>query len=308
MAAVIAEKPPVENVVFEDAFAKINLALHVTGQRQDGYHLIETLVTFADKGDRLVFRSSDMDRFTVDGPYSSHLVADSQTNLVVRARDLVRQDFLSRGFAAPAVAIHLTKNLPIASGIGGGSADAAATVRGLQRLWGCDLSAEALDSLALSLGADVPMCMAGRPLLARGIGDQIEAASDLPSFAMVLVNPLAGVSTPQVFRLLETKTNPPIAPFAAPSGSRQWLETICNLRNDLEAPARQLEPLITVVLEALGETGALLVRMSGSGATCFGIYADAPAAEEAALLLEKKHPDWYVQAVSTAGHQSHEPH
>ncbi len=301
MAPVLAEMSLVEN-----AFAKINLALHVTGQRQDGYHLIESLVTFADTGDRLVFQHSGMDDFTLDGPFSAGLAADSQTNLVVRARDLVRKDLQMRGFCAPPVAIHLTKNLPVASGIGGGSADAAATVRGLQRFWGQDISPAALGGLALSLGADVPMCMAGIPLLARGIGDAIEAVAGLPSLAMVLANPLAEVSTPQVFRLLETRSNPPLAPFPVSSGASQWLKTLCHLRNDLEGPARKLEPLISVVLEALADTGAQLVRMSGSGATCFGIHADMQAARQAAEMLEKQYPGWYVQAVSTKGHHSHE--
>jgi 4-diphosphocytidyl-2-C-methyl-D-erythritol kinase len=300
----MVEKAVFEDALFEHAAAKINLALHVTGQRPDGYHLIESLVTFANKGDQLAFLPSDTDRFMLDGPFAGGLAADSQTNLVVRARDLVRHDLQMHGFAAPPVAIHLTKNLPIASGIGGGSADAAATVRGLQRFWGQALSATTRDTLALALGADVPMCMEGTPLLARGIGEEIEPVANFPSLALVLANPLAGVSTPQVFRLLETKYNPPIAPFGLQSDPSQWLPVLSALRNDLEAPARKLEPLVSTVLEAIAHSGAQLVRMSGSGATCFGIYADAQAAEEAAELLEKKHPDWYVQAVLTTGSPS----
>jgi len=282
--------------VTEEARAKINLALHVTGQRADGYHLLDMLVTFADCGDRLGFLPAQVDAFTLSGRFGEMLAGEGGTNLVLRARDLLREQF---GALAFPVHIHLQKNLPVASGIGGGSADAAATLRGLMRLWGMSLPVEALASLALKLGADVPMCLESRPLIARGIGEEIEAVADLPAFAMVLTNPLKGVATPEVFRRLTTKNNAALSLAAGVSGSAGWLAVIDAARNDLEPPARQLVPEIAVISEMLQTRGALLTRMSGSGATCFGIFANMAEAQEAAAALHGERPDWYFQATET---------
>ena len=197
---------------YETAPAKINLALHVVGQRADGYHLLETLVTFADTGDRLSFAADDADRFSIFGPFSAVLATNDglTDNLVLRARDLLRQAVIATGQQAPAVAIHLEKNLPVASGIGGGSADAAATLRALLRHWNARIVPENLAPIALALGADVPMCLESRTLIARGIGEDIEPVSDLPEFFLVLANPLKAVSTPEIFRRLLDKANPPL--------------------------------------------------------------------------------------------------
>ncbi|MBX4954644.1 4-(cytidine 5'-diphospho)-2-C-methyl-D-erythritol kinase [Rhizobium lentis] len=282
--------------VTEEARAKINLALHVTGQRADGYHLLDMLVTFADCGDRLGFLPAQADVFTLSGRFGETLAGDGGTNLVLRARDLLRE--VVGGLAFP-VHIHLEKNLPIASGIGGGSADAAATLRGLMRLWGMSLPVEALASLALKLGADVPMCLESRPLIARGIGEQIEALRDLPAFAMVLANPLKGVSTPEVFRRLKAKDNPALSLAPNLHGRGAWLAAIAAARNDLEPPARDAVPEIAATAAMLLAQGALLARMSGSGATCFGIFADTAAAQQAAAALHEARPDWYFQATET---------
>ncbi|MBX5222018.1 4-(cytidine 5'-diphospho)-2-C-methyl-D-erythritol kinase [Rhizobium sp. NLR4a] len=278
--------------VTEEARAKINLALHVTGQRPDGYHLLDMLVTFADCGDRLGFLPAQADAFTLSGRFGETLADDGGTNLVIRARDLLRDVV---GTLAFPVHIHLQKNLPVASGIGGGSADAAATLRGLMRLWGTGLPIETLAALALKLGADVPMCLESRPLIARGIGEEIEAVPDLPAFAMVLANPLKGVSTPEVFRRLKAKNNSPLT-LAQTAG---WLTAIGAARNDLEPPAREAVPEIAAILAMLWTEGALLARMSGSGATCFGIFADMAAARDAAAALHEARPDWYFQATET---------
>ncbi|WP_064694008.1 4-(cytidine 5'-diphospho)-2-C-methyl-D-erythritol kinase [Rhizobium aegyptiacum] len=278
--------------VTEEARAKINLALHVTGQRADGYHLLDMLVTFADCGDRLGFLPAQADAFTLSGRFGDTLAGDGGTNLVLRARDLLRE--VVGGLAFP-VHIHLQKNLPVASGIGGGSADAAATLRGLMRLWGTRPPVEALATLALKLGADVPMCLESRPLIARGIGEEIEAVADLPAFAMVLANPLKGVSTPEIFRRLATKNNPPLN-LARSAG---WLAAIGAARNDLEPPAREVVPEIAAISAMLQAEGALLTRMSGSGATCFGIFANIAAAQAAAMALHETRPDWYFQATET---------
>ncbi|MGR9475740.1 4-(cytidine 5'-diphospho)-2-C-methyl-D-erythritol kinase [Rhizobium leguminosarum] len=282
--------------IAEEARAKINLALHVTGQRPDGYHLLDMLVTFTDHGDRLDFMPSPTDEFTLSGRFGETLAGDGGTNLVLKARDLLREAI---GPLAFPVRIHLEKNLPVASGIGGGSADAAATLRGLMRLWDTSLPEEALAALALKLGADVPMCLASRPLIARGIGEKIEPVPELPVLAVVLANPLKGVSTPEVFRRLATKNNPSLSLSPSRPQTADWLAAIAAARNDLEPPAREMVPEIAVISAMLQAHGALLTRMSGSGATCFGIFATMAAAEDAAAALHDARPDWYFQATET---------
>ena len=282
--------------ITEEARAKINLALHVTGQRPDGYHLLDMLVTFADHGDRLGFVRSQVDEFTLSGRFGDTLAGDGGMNLVLKARDLLRETV---GALAFPVHIHLEKNLPIASGIGGGSADAAATLRGLIRLWGVTLPKEALAALALRLGADVPMCLESRPLVARGIGEEIEPLPELPALAMVLANPLKGVSTPEVFRRLTVKNNPALSLALNPLETGDWLAAIDTARNDLEPSAREIVPEIAAISTMLQARGAALTRMSGSGATCFGIFATMTAARQAAAALHDERPDWYFQATET---------
>lgn len=282
--------------------AKINLALHVVGQRADGYHLLESLVTFADAGDRIGFSLSDEDRFTISGRFSADLPLAGEAaagNLVLKARDLLRGHLSEKGIKAGPVHLHLEKNLPVASGIGGGSADAAATLLGLLELWQASINPGSLQEIALKLGADVPMCLHGRPLVARGIGEDIDAIAEFPAFPMLIVNPLKAVSTPVIFKLLKDKTKPPLL---MPPGRRSrdgWIDALTGLRNDLEPPARELEPDITSVSEALGLTEACLVRMSGSGASCFGLYASTEARDEAAAVLSRQHPNWYVLACNS---------
>ncbi len=281
----------------EPAPAKINLALHVIGQRSDGYHLLDMLVTFAAFGDRVAVAPADADAFTLSGRFAAALSDDPETdNLVLKARDRLRAALGARCIPAPPVHLHLEKNLPIASGIGGGSADAAATLRVLLRHWNAGIEADALGALALGLGADVPMCLASRPLVARGIGEEIEPRADLPAYAMVLVNPLLGVSTPEIFRRLKDKDNPPLKVPKPGTGGPCWLAALKAMRNDLEAPAAGLCPPIEAVRQALAATGPLLVRMSGSGATCFGLYEDMEAAAHAARTIEAGHPGWFVVA------------
>ncbi len=277
----------------EPAPAKINLALAVTGRREDGYHLLDSLVTFTAFGDRIGLAPAAGDRFTLSGRFGGALSADGD-NLVTRARDRLRAALAACGQAAPPVHIHLEKSLPIASGIGGGSADAAATLRGLLKLWRATLPGGALEALALGLGADVPMCLAGRPLLARGVGEEITPVA-LPTLAMVLANPLVGVSTPAVFQALASRDNPPLA--RGKSGG--WADALASLRNDLEPPARRLCPEIAAIAGSLETTGPALVRMSGSGATCFALYETDAAAEHAAASLSRRHPHWFFAATST---------
>lgn len=283
--------------------AKINLALHVTGRRDDGYHRIETIAVFADIGDRIGISAAETDRFLIEGPEAAALAGEPPSqNLVVRARDLMRDVLNEHGIPAPPAAIVLDKHLPAGSGIGGGSADAAATVAGLMLHWQADAAAQAIRERAMSLGADVPMCLASRPLIASGAGEEIRPLSGMPSLALVLANPRRHVSTPAVFAALEKRDNPAL-PADGTAGLRSagdwaaWLSR--NTRNDLQAPSARLTPEIEECLAALDATAPLLARMSGSGATCYGIYDDMGAARAAAKDLLHRRPDWWITATET---------
>ncbi|WP_419913649.1 4-(cytidine 5'-diphospho)-2-C-methyl-D-erythritol kinase [Hoeflea sp.] len=284
----------------ETARAKINLALHVTGQRADGYHLIDSLVAFADLGDAMNFTLSDSDSLTIGGEFGSELDPGGD-NLVARARDSLRQAADARGLAAPQTAIHLQKNLPVASGIGGGSADAAACLRGLMRLWRIPSDAVDLAAIAASLGADVPMCLVSRPLIARGIGENIEMLAELPPLPMVLVNPLQAVSTPETFGALANKNNKKLTLSNVPNNLDATVSALLSARNDLEEPARRIAPVIDEVRSAVAACHPLLVRMSGSGATVFGIFHDPVEARLAGDLLRDQNPQWWVRSTVTAG-------
>lgn len=266
--------------------AKLNLALHVTGQRADGYHLLDSLVVFAGVGDVITVDAAGALGLTVTGPEGTGLAAD-EDNLVLRAARA-----LGSGRGA---AITLDKRLPVASGIGGGSADAAATLRALSRLWSVAMPGR--DSV-LALGADVPVCLAGKPARMRGIGERLDAAPRLPeSLAVVLANPRVALPTLDVFRALGKKDNPPMgvmpAAFASAAALSDWLAM---QRNDLEAAAQRIAPEISTTLDAIGATGALIARMSGSGATCFGLFDDLGTAGTAADTIRKHHPGWWVAA------------
>ncbi|MGB3315264.1 MAG: 4-(cytidine 5'-diphospho)-2-C-methyl-D-erythritol kinase [Albidovulum sp.] len=266
--------------------AKVNLALHVTGQRADGYHLLDSLVVFAGFGDTISVSPSDPLTLTITGP-EGHALTPGEDNLVLRA---------ARSFGTGhGAAITLTKRLPIASGIGGGSADAAATLKALARHW--DQPFPPAD-VVTALGADVPVCLAAHPARMSGIGDVIGRVPDLPDgIALLLVNPRVAVSTPAVFRALPRKDNPPLSSLPARFGTAQALATwLSAQRNDLEALARALEPVIGDVLTAIAGTDSLHTRMSGSGATCFGLFPNIGLAEAAAAAISTSRPDWWVQA------------
>lgn len=277
--------------------AKINLTLHVTGQREDGYHLIDSLVAFAPVGDVLTISEANTLSLTVEGPEAAGVPAD-MSNLALKAAAIVAGD--------AGAALVLDKRLPVASGIGGGSSDAAAALRGMLFLlgddemarWsagaGEDLRPAALD--ILSLGADVPMCLMPRVLRAQGIGEKLSFAS-LPPLWAVLANPRVPVSTPEVFRNLASRANPPMSdPLPKPASKGEYVAWLATQRNDLEPPAIALQPVIATVLDALrGTKDCQLARMSGSGATCFAIYPDAAAAEAAAAALSRAYPGWWVE-------------
>lgn len=277
--------------IAELARAKINLCLHVTGQRADGYHLLDSLVVFADLGDRITCAPADHLSLTITGPEAAGLAAD-QDNLVLRA---------ARAFGRPeGAAITLEKRLPVASGIGGGSADAAATLVALSKLWRVGLPDA---GAVLRLGADVPVCLAGHPARMRGVGELLSPLPHpLPAAHLVLVNPRVQVSTPSVFNGLARKDNPPLPPELPRLKTLADLATFLTMhRNDLEVPAQAAEPVIAAVKTALdGQPGCHLARMSGSGATCFGLFPDAWSAAAAAAALRARHAGWWVEAAAMA--------
>jgi 4-diphosphocytidyl-2-C-methyl-D-erythritol kinase len=265
----------------EFAPAKINLALHVLGRRADGYHLLDSLVVFAEVGDTLRACPADDLTLAVEGRFAAALTGEAD-NLVLRAAEMLS----AAAGVAPRAKIVLRKELPVASGIGGGSADAAAALRLLCRLWRLDVPAAELAGLALRLGADVPVCLAGRPARMAGVGEALSRAPDLPSCGLVLVNPGVAVATPAVFK---ARTGPFSAPLDLPpawSDARALAATLQAAGNDLQAPALALTPVIADVLAALRAlSGCLLARMSGSGATCFGLFASPAEAAAAAACL-----------------------
>jgi len=266
----------------EFAPAKVNLTLHVTGRRADGYHLLDSLVVFAGVGDRVSAERADDLSLTVTGPMAAGLTGEGD-NLVLRAARLM-------GVSAR---IGLEKVLPVSSGIGGGSADAAATLRLLARLSGRALPGAAE---VLALGADVPVCLAGRAVRMTGIGEGLGAVPALPAAWLVLANPMVAVSTPAVFRALARADNAPM-PREVPKmrGAAELAAFVAMQRNDLEAPAMAVQPVIGQVKAALSaQAGCRVARMSGSGATCFGLFDDPLAASAAARAIRAAEPGWWV--------------
>ncbi|MER0237536.1 4-(cytidine 5'-diphospho)-2-C-methyl-D-erythritol kinase [Fulvimarina sp. MAC8] len=274
--------------------AKINLALHVVGRRGDGYHLLESLAVFADRvADRLAIEPAAEDRLVVDGPFAAG-VPTNDRNIVLKALSLAREEASRLSFEIPPLLIRLTKALPHGAGIGGGSADAAALLRRLGSL-SADLP-ENLGKRAAELGADVPMCMIGRPLIARGIGEKLDPIEIGSMPSMVLVNPGKPVSTPAVFKALQNRENLPLP--SLPEGgfkSREdlfvWLD---ETRNDLQETATAIEPAIGDALEQLAATGADFVRMSGSGSTVFALYEGADHAKRGAESIAEARPNWWI--------------
>jgi len=279
----------------EAAPAKINLALHVTRRREDGYHDLESLVVFAQLADELSARRAHTDRLTLDGPFAAALGA-GPGNLVLRAVAAFRQRWPDR--APDGLDLHLVKNLPVAAGIGGGSADAAAALRLMAELADMPVPLPDLMDLAAGLGADVPACLLSRPLVARGVGEILAPLPDFPALHIVLVNPLVPVATAEIFRRLQAHDNGPLpalpAPLTRPAQLGLWL---AETRNDLEGPAIALVPAIGGLIEMLAMLpGCMLARMSGSGATVFGLFGAEGQAHQAARLLREHHPEHWIAA------------
>lgn len=269
--------------------AKINLWLHVGVRRAGGYHEIDSLVVFADLADEIVIEEAETPSLTVSGPFASAL-ADEKDNLVLRAaREL--GEAAGRNIAAR---FTLAKNIPVAAGLGGGSADAAAVLRALGPVHG--VSPARLLELAATLGSDVPVCLASAPSFVRGRGEVVEPAGPSPSLPLLLANPGVTLATREVFARLGPRT--PLASAAAralPQSPRALADFLRTTRNDLEAPARELAPVIGEALTLLAALpGALLARMSGSGATCFALFEREKDCRAAADALARAQPDWWI--------------
>ena len=287
--------------------AKVNLFLHVGPLAADGYHPLCSLVTFADVGDIVRLHSAPAMGFAIEGPFGAELEAGAD-NLVLRARDLTLAD---RAGAPPPFQLTLDKRLPIAAGLGGGSADAAATLRliGVALGWRASGGEAGLMRLAGGLGADVPMCLAGKPAVAEGRGDVLRPAPSFPDLDAVLVNPLRPSPTGAVYRAYDAAGAPGGADApdwpASLGAARAVADFLVSCRNDLEASAIALQPAIAEVLAALRATPeTLIARMSGSGATCFALCADADAARRLASTIASARPGWWVQPCRLAGSRS----
>ncbi len=276
-----------------DAWAKVNLFLHVTGKRPDGYHLLDSLVVFAGIGDTIEAAPAQSLSLEITGPTAPLLDALDGDNIVLAA---ARKLAALCGIDARA-RITLTKRLPVAAGIGGGSADAAATLRALTALWQVTPSAPQLHDLALSLGADVPVCLRGTPTRMFGIGEKLENTPPLPPAWLVLVNPRIGLSTPAVFKARQGCFHDALPLTTTPRDAGHLAQELRRRDNDLATAAQTLVPEITQALDLLGNTpNCLLARMSGSGATCFGLYADQASATEAARQILAHRPGWWCHA------------
>ncbi len=280
------------------ACAKINLALHVTGVREDGYHLLSSLVAFADVGDLVeVYPASELG-LQISGDFASMLQGNSQENLMLKvARRLQQHAGITQG-----ASLHLYKHLPVASGIGGGSADAATTAKLLNSLWNLGFDEAELAHLLLPLGADIPVCLTQKPVHMSGIGEIISPIAPMPALGVVLVNPLLQLSTATVFRLYDAlgKWDDPLplpTPASAVATAQGWVNFLKNCHNSLQAIAVELAPEIAEVLTVLEfQPECLLARMSGSGATCFALCATREKADKLEKNLHHRHPHWWVRS------------
>jgi 4-diphosphocytidyl-2-C-methyl-D-erythritol kinase len=279
-----------EPSVTRTAPAKINLDLLVTGRRADGYHELDSLVVFAGIADTVSAGPGEGLRLLLDGPCAAQVPA-SGDNLVLRAAEELAWAARRRADAT----LRLVKRLPVAAGLGGGSADAAAALSALHALWGLQFTPERLRDVGLAVGADVPVCLYGRPARMRGVGERLDPVRGLPELPLLLVNPGIQVATADVFRALRLPDEPlEREPFPAHPSVLQLAAWLAASRNDLEAPAIGLAPAIGATLELLrGLPGCHLARMSGSGATCWGLFTTEHALLQAEARLATLRPGWW---------------
>ena len=277
-------------LVTERACAKINLALHIIGRRPDGYHELDSIVAFADVADVLTIAPATDVSISLSGPFANDLLPGGE-NIVLTAWRLLADYAREKNIPFSPVKFQLEKNLPVAAGIGGGSADAAAALRGLIKLFNVSVSAQDMEEIALKLGADVPVCLVQETCRMRGIGEIIEPIAVGFPGAVLLVNPRIPLLTPGVFEALNLQCG---QSFGTAIGD---LTDIRSWRNDLTAPAIKIVPEIAGVLESLSSQSKIIcARMSGSGATCFGLFENFELAQSAANRISEKHPNWWVAA------------
>jgi len=287
-----------------DAPAKINLFLDVTGRRADGYHLLESLVVFVAVGDRLTVEPADTLTLSIEGAFAgalSDLGTNSGTgadigsdNLILRAARALRDAYSIDAGAR----MKLEKNLPVSSGIGGGSTDAAAALRVLCALWQVEAGPTRLARIALSLGADIPVCLNARPAMMSGIGEIVNDVAAPPPCGVVLVNAREGVSTPAVFAARKGAFSN-TAGWDEPATFERFVDVLRMHNNDLVEAALSVSPVIGEVVHALAASDdCALARLSGSGGTCFGIYRTAAQAAAAAMQIGANHPEWWCVATA----------
>ncbi len=274
--------------------AKINLFLHITGKRDDGYHLLQSLIVFVDVGDTLTFAPHDGLFIDVEGDFATELQSP-QDNLIYKAARILATEYHMPLHAR----ITLEKNLPIASGIGGGSSDAAMTLTGLAKLWGLPEEQDRLLRLARQLGADVPACLIRKPVWAEGTGEKMTRLPEMPKMHFVLANPRVPTRTPEVFHRFDARFSPPIQFIGRRKTMHEWIADLKLYRNDLTDTAITVSPVISTVLQALKETpNCHFSRLSGSGATCYGVYDNHESALAAVNKLRTAFPRWWITAAS----------
>ena len=280
-----------ENQIAVHAAAKINLYLQITGVRHDGYHKLDSLVGFTNFGDRISVKKGRDITLNIEGPYRDSLYPINDQNLVLCAAKVLASEIGFHGGAS----ITLDKRLPVSSGLGGGSADAAATLHALNELWGGGISDEALAKIGLRLGADVPACLLSETLLMSGVGETVHPVETSLDFGVLLINPGIPISTPYVFKQRDGSFSISVNE-EVPLNREDFCSFLRTKKNDLQDTVIELEPQIAIVLDAISaQVGCRLSRMSGSGATCFGIFNSEAAAISAAYTVSSEHTDWWVQ-------------
>ena len=283
-------------VVTCEAPAKLNLYLHVTGRRSDGYHLLDTLIAFTEFGDTLSVQRSETLSLEITGPFATAIVGPAEDNLILRAARMLAD---AAGRTAEA-RISLTKRIPVAAGLGGGSSDAAAVLKALIRFWQVDIERIDVAKMAISLGADVPVCIARRASFVTGVGEQIDRSPRLPVTGVLLVNPNEALLTEDAFAAFSEPFSVAGQFTTEPRDVAGLVKLLAQRRNDLTADVLRLCPAVGDVLEAIEAIpGCRLARMTGSGATCFGLFDDGAAAEHAAGILQKRQW-WMMPTVLTA--------
>ena len=293
-----------DNFLFSNtANAKINLNLSVLGKRADGYHVLDSLVTFALLGDELSVSSSDELTLTYEGAFASDLqdsFVHESDDLVLKAATALQQE----SGTSMTAALQLTKSVPFGAGLGGGSADAAACLRLLNSFWKLDWSMEALMTLGANIGSDIPACLMNAPCGMTGRGEYVTKIDMLPILFCVLVNPGVHLSTAEIFRKLNTskidadKRNTPNEKLPDLTTHEALYNYLQNTGNDLLSPAMEIAPSIGLVLEAISNTGADISAMTGSGSTCFGLFKDEVSAHHAKEQLKELFPDYWVEATA----------